>query len=275
MATQVTCPNPRCGRTWQSSTDMPAGQCPHCGAAWPTAGADAIATVAADAAEHACDTSTSDRPPAAAAPPAADSLRKGIPAQISRFRVQSRLGEGQFGTVYLAYDPQLERRVALKVPRAATLADPKRVRRFLDEAKSAARLRHPHIVPVYDAGHDGARYYIASAYISGASLAEALDKGLRDIRRAARMAQALAEGLHYAHQLGIAHRDVKPANIMVDGEDRPLLMDFGLARRLSSEAEPAAVRHQADSADACPLARAPRTGPPTTTRSSRATGPKR
>src|SRR5207253_4381432 len=83
--------------------------------------------------------------------------------QIGRFQIRARLGAGAFGTVYRAYDPQLDREVALKVPQAGTLDKPKAVERFLREAKAAARLSHPHIVPVYDVGRDGTHYYIASA----------------------------------------------------------------------------------------------------------------
>jgi WD40 repeat protein len=165
--------------------------------------------------------------------PAAETATAG-PERIGRFVVRSRLGAGAFGTVYRAWDPQLEREVALKVPQAAVLDSPKRVERFLREAKAAAGLHHPAIVPVYDAGEDGEVRYIASAFIEGKPLAGAVDENGMDCQRAARIVAVLAEALGYAHLLGIVHRDVKPANIMLDADDRPHLMDFGLAARLES-----------------------------------------
>jgi tRNA A-37 threonylcarbamoyl transferase component Bud32/tetratricopeptide (TPR) repeat protein len=161
-------------------------------------------------------------PPAEASP---------APQSIGRFQVRAELGSGAFGTVYRAYDPQLDREVALKVPRAGTLNTPKRVSRFLREGRTAARLFHPHIVPVYDAGQDGSHFYIASAFIEGRTLADAVGEGAFDFRRAAEVAHDLAVALAYAHGEGVVHRDVKPANVMLDGAGRPHLMDFGLARR--------------------------------------------
>jgi hypothetical protein len=122
--------------------------------------------------------------------------------------------------------------VALKVPHPGTLDSPARVQRILREAKAAANLRHPNIVPLYEAGRDGDGYYIASAFIPGTTLAEALaERKTIDSTWAVNIARALAEALAYAHAQGIVHRDVKPANVMLDGKGQPLLMDFGLASR--------------------------------------------
>jgi len=156
-----------------------------------------------------------------------------MPAAIGRFQIRSVLGAGAYGTVYRAFDPHLEREVALKVPRAETLDSPKSVERFLREAKAAARLRHPHIVPVFDTGRDGELLYIASAFIEGRTLARAIDEGV-SFTRAAEIVRDLAEALAYAHHLGIVHRDVKPANIMLDLQGEAHLMDFGLAHRQDS-----------------------------------------
>ena len=154
-----------------------------------------------------------------------------LPELIGRFEIRARLGAGAFGTVYKAYDPVLDREVALKVPHPGSLQSPKLVERFLREAKASARLHHPHIIPVFDAGADGEIRYIASAFIPGRVLADAIeDEGPFDLRRAAGIIRDLAEALQYAHSLGIVHRDVKPANIMLDAEGRAHLMDFGLAR---------------------------------------------
>jgi WD40 repeat protein/tRNA A-37 threonylcarbamoyl transferase component Bud32 len=157
------------------------------------------------------------------------------PEKIGRFQIRRRLGAGAFGTVYQAHDPVLEREVALKVPRAATLDSPERIERFLRDAKSAACLQHPHIVAVFDSGHDGTQYYIALAYIEGQTLADVIagEKFLLEggWQRPVEIVRQLAEALGYAHSMGIVHRDVKPANIMVDGQGRPHLLDFGLAHQ--------------------------------------------
>jgi formylglycine-generating enzyme required for sulfatase activity/tRNA A-37 threonylcarbamoyl transferase component Bud32/DNA-directed RNA polymerase subunit RPC12/RpoP len=155
--------------------------------------------------------------------------------KIGRFELKTTLGKGSFGKVYRAYDPVLDREVALKVPHAGTLENQTAAQRFLREAKAAAQLRHPHIVPVYDAGGDEDEYYIASAFIEGQTLARFIDEERPDFRRSARMVLELAEGLDYAHGLGIVHRDVKPANVMVDEQGQPHVMDFGLARFEGSE----------------------------------------
>ncbi|HEV3256573.1 MAG TPA: serine/threonine-protein kinase, partial [Gemmataceae bacterium] len=153
----------------------------------------------------------------------------GLPRQIGRFQIRALLGGGAFGTVYRAYDPQLERLVALKVPRPGTLKNAKRIERFQREAKSAAQLRHPNIMPIYDNGHDGMHYYIASAYIEGRTLDEALEDAALTLRHRVEIVRDLAEALHYAHELKIVHRDVKSVNVMLDRKGRPFLCDFGLA----------------------------------------------
>jgi WD40 repeat protein/tRNA A-37 threonylcarbamoyl transferase component Bud32 len=154
---------------------------------------------------------------------------------IGRFEVRERLGSGAFGTVYLAFDPQLQREVALKVPRRNVIDNPRRVERFLREARAAAKLRHPNIVPVYDAGQSGELFYIASAYVRGEPLSDVVEEGPVDFKRAATIVRGLAEGLAYAHQEGIVHRDVKPANVMLESQSQPLLMDFGLAAQVDAE----------------------------------------
>jgi WD40 repeat protein/tRNA A-37 threonylcarbamoyl transferase component Bud32 len=151
------------------------------------------------------------------------------PKCLGRFQIRARIGVGGFGAVYRAYDPVLDREVALKVPRAEVLREPKARARFLREPKAAAQLRHPHIVPIYEAGGDGDHYYIASAFIEGQTLKDAIEDQQPDFRRVARIVRDLADALDYAHGMGVIHRDVKPANVMIDSRGQPLLMDFGLA----------------------------------------------
>ncbi len=151
--------------------------------------------------------------------------------QLGRFELRRVLGQGAFGRVYQAYDPQLEREVALKVPTFG-MTDAERVRRFLTEAKAAAKLRHPNIVPVYESGKVGSRLFIASQFVDGQPLSKHRKVSFR---QAAVWVQALAEALAYAHAEGIVHRDIKPDNIMVDAKNRPHIMDFGLAKRTSDD----------------------------------------
>jgi len=164
-----------------------------------------------------------------APPPAAAVPGKEVPHRIGRFQVRGLLGQGAFGTVYRAYDPQLDREVALKILQAGALDSPRAIERFQREARAAGRLHHPHIVPVYDVGSDGPHHFIASAFIAGWSLQQVIDEGMIDLAQAVRIVGALARALDYAHRQGVVHRDVKPANIMVDGEGEPYLLDFGLA----------------------------------------------
>ncbi|MDY0169103.1 MAG: protein kinase [Thermoguttaceae bacterium] len=157
--------------------------------------------------------------------------------KIGRFKVLQRLGAGAFGQVYRARDPLLDREVALKVPHPATLQSETRGARVLTEAKAAAQLRHPNIVPVFEVAKQGDTYYIASAFIEGTTLEDAIDQRRPDFREAAKLVMDLAGALDYAHQRGVVHRDIKPANIMLDAQGDPLLMDFGLARLEAAESK--------------------------------------
>jgi len=155
--------------------------------------------------------------------------------RIGRFCIRQRLGEGAFGIVYRAHDAHLDREVALKVAKRGTLDSPQRVERFLREARAAAGLRHPHIVPVHDAGSDGELQYIAAALIDGRPLSAAIAGRPMELNRAVTIVRKLCEAVNYAHTQGIVHRDIKPANVLLDRRDEPMLMDFGLAARAGSE----------------------------------------
>ena len=154
--------------------------------------------------------------------------------RIGRFVLRAALGRGAFGEVWRAYDPHLDREVALKVPR---FDDPsgKEAERFFREARAAAQLQHPHIVPVYDAGQSDGRLYIATKLIDGVSLAAWLPHHKVRLVEGCELVRKLAEGLDYAHAQGVFHRDIKPANVMLDRKGEPYLMDFGLARREEQE----------------------------------------
>ncbi|MGE3779709.1 MAG: protein kinase, partial [Pirellulaceae bacterium] len=174
--------------------------------------------------------------------------------RLGRFEIRRELGRGGYGVVFLAYDPQLRREVALKVPRAETLIELGLRARFEHEARAAAGLQHPHIVQVFEAGDVGLVCYIASAYCPGVNLADWLRQRHDPVpyRDAARLVAVLADAVDHAHERGVLHRDLKPANVILQhrswsesalraGETRkngnlpdlaecdPVITDFGLA----------------------------------------------
>lgn len=156
---------------------------------------------------------------------------RGLPDLIGRFQIKSLLGHGGFGDVYHAFDPRLERDVALKVLRDAN-PGARVTERFFREARTAAHLDHPNIVMLHDAGRDAGRCWIAYQFIDGKTLTRERDRRTRDHAASARIVRDLAEALVYAHNRGVYHRDLKPANILIDHQGRARLTDFGLARRV-------------------------------------------
>ena len=165
--------------------------------------------------------------------------------RIGRFEIDRELGRGGFGVVVRAFDPELGRHVALKLPRADALDSLRVRRRFLREARAAARLDHPNLVPVYEAGEVGPVCYIASAYCEGPTLRRWLDDRARPMtpRAAAALARTIAGAIAHMHARGLLHCDLKPGNVMLDGTGPaetvpvPRVTDFGLSRLL--EAGPA------------------------------------
>jgi tRNA A-37 threonylcarbamoyl transferase component Bud32 len=154
------------------------------------------------------------------------------PVRLDRFELRRELGVGSFGYVFQAWDLKLERLVALKVQRAGSFASHEEVERFLREARSAAQLKHPAIVSLYDTGQtqEGV-WFLVCEFVDGATLEERLKAGALDPQSAAAIAIELAGALQYAHEQGVVHRDVKPSNIIIDRQHRAHVMDFGLAKR--------------------------------------------
>jgi serine/threonine protein kinase len=176
-----------------------------------------------------------------------------LPKQFGRYRIVRPLGRGGMGGVYLARDGDLDRLVALKVPRFA-LDDPEAVERFQREARAAATIDHPNVCRVYDVGRIDGLPYITMAYVEGPTLADVLRDGPLTPRRAAEMARDIARALAEAHRRGVVHRDLKPANILMSGVRNqesgvrtdaaltpdsclltPVVTDFGLAARTTAD----------------------------------------
>ncbi|MBI4615443.1 MAG: serine/threonine protein kinase [Planctomycetes bacterium] len=156
-----------------------------------------------------------------------------VPAAIGRYEILDAIGAGGMGTVYRARDPSLDRTVALKVPRfeGPRAAQDVAASRFLREARAAARVRHPHVCPIYDVGEHEGVPYVVMAMIEGRPLSERLSEEGRfeDPRRAVELALQLAEALAAVHGEGVVHRDVKPQNVLLESGERAILTDFGLA----------------------------------------------
>ncbi len=175
-------------------------------------------------------------------------MSKPPPKTIGRFQLRSELGRGAFGHVYRAYDPTLAREVALKVPKLHA-GRGELARRFLREAQSAAKLRHPHLVPVFEAGLADDTLYIASEFVDGQSLVDRCKLDWPSAKQSVEWVLQIAEALMYAHKEGIIHRDVKPANILIDRQGHARLTDFGLAKN-EGDLEPRWLREAAEKAGA-------------------------
>src|SRR5262249_39113373 len=155
---------------------------------------------------------------------------------LGRFHLRERLGDGGFGEVFRAYDPRLDRDVAVKVLKQRNPSE-RVMERFFREARAVARLDHPNIVGVHDAGFDAGRCWVAYQLVSGRPLWWYRERQRLDASTAARIIRDLADALDHAHSMGVVHRDIKPGNVIIDDRGRPRLIDFGLARRSDVESD--------------------------------------
>jgi serine/threonine-protein kinase len=149
---------------------------------------------------------------------------------IGRYQLLDKIGEGGMGSLFLARDPAIDRLVAIKLLRHGLDTQPLR-ERFSREARAAGRLRHPHIVTVFDVGEHDGDPFIAMEFLAGETLAELIREGARlSLSRRLKLLEELCDGLGYAHRSGLVHRDIKPANLMVDADGVLKILDFGIVR---------------------------------------------
>jgi serine/threonine-protein kinase len=153
-----------------------------------------------------------------------------------RYKLEAKLGSGGMSTVYLANDGTLDRAVAVKVMHREMSEQPDQLERFRQEARAVAKLSHPNVVAVIDAGEDGGHPYIVFEYVEGETLKQRIARvGALDAQEALAYAIEIARGLTVAHARNMVHRDIKPQNVLIDAEGRAKLTDFGISRQLEQD----------------------------------------
>src|SRR6185503_11334446 len=150
--------------------------------------------------------------------------------RLSHYEIRSQIGAGGMGEVYLALDTQLDRTVALKILPAEIASNAQRVRRFIQEAKAASALNHPHIITIYEVGESDSVYFIATEFIDGVTLRESIRGTRLSVERIIDIAIQAVSALTAAHHVSIIHRDIKPENIMLRRDGYVKILDFGLAK---------------------------------------------
>jgi len=161
-----------------------------------------------------------------------DNLQPG--QMLGVYRIISKVGQGGMATVYKAYQPSMDRNVAIKVLPGQLAESPEFAARFQQEARFIARLEHPHILPVFDYGEDNGITYFVMRYLDAGSLKDKMAAGPLSLTEIDRIFTQLADALGYAHGRGIIHRDLKPANALIDSDGNLFLTDFGIAKLLES-----------------------------------------
>jgi serine/threonine-protein kinase len=169
--------------------------------------------------------------------PSAQNRRQVIGTLLNdRFRLEEKIGSGGMGDVYLARDPDLDRPVAVKVMHREMSEQADQLERFRQEARAVAKLSHPNVVAVIDAGEDGGHPYIVFEYIEGETLKQRIGRlGALDVQDALAYAIEIARGICTAHERSMVHRDIKPQNVLIDAEGRAKVTDFGIARQLEQD----------------------------------------
>ena len=149
---------------------------------------------------------------------------------ISHYRILDKIGEGGMGVVYKALDTHLDRFVAIKVLPPEKMANPERKRRFVQEAKAASALNHPHIVGIHDIAEENGTNFIVMEYVAGKTLDEVIPRRGMRLNEVLKYSVQIADALAAAHDAGIVHRDLKPSNVIVGDDGRVRVLDFGLAK---------------------------------------------
>ena len=165
-------------------------------------------------------------------------------SRIGRFHITRELGRGTVGAVYVGHDPVIDRDVAIKTfnPKLTGAEKRQHEQQFINEARAAGRLSHPHIVTIFEASSEGAETYIAMEYLHGRELSKLIDDGHQfDFDSVASIIWKLSDALYYAHRHEVVHRDVKPANIFLVDDQQPKLVDFGIARAPNRVSEQLAI----------------------------------
>lgn len=157
-----------------------------------------------------------------------------IGGEVDQYRLEAQLGSGGMATIYKAYQPRLNRHVAIKVMHEMFTEDETFLARFEREARVIAMLDHPNIIPVYDYAEHLGQPYLVMKYVDGLTLKALLGKTSLSQQETLQMMASIADAVHYAHTKGVLHRDIKPSNILLDRRGTPYITDFGLARLVQS-----------------------------------------
>lgn len=156
---------------------------------------------------------------------------------FGNYELLEQIGQGGMGVVFKARQRNLNRTVALKLMLSGPLASEAEIKRFRSEANAAATLQHPNVVAIHEVGEQDGRHYFSMEYVEGRSLAEVVRRTPLPAEQAVRYVKSIAEAVHYAHQRGILHRDLKPHNVLIDAKDQPRITDFGLAKQIEVDSD--------------------------------------